>query len=1103
MKLIPLGGAEEIGASCSLLEIGGHKILVDAGIRIGGANNINSERRDPLPDLARITDFGGIEAILVTHAHTDHTGALPLVHQAYPNVPVYATVGTQALVSVLLNDAVRLMQSRFDSERELPLYGEAQVESLFTRMQSVQLGQTLTLFGGEVAATFFPAGHILGAACIGLQSERYGEESIFFSGDISATPQLTVGGMLPPVSVATGNSGSTFRPQVVMVESTYGNRLHANRANEERRLAETVAAVVEQGGRVLIPAFAVGRAQEVLLILAQAMRRQEIASFPVWVDGMVKSVCSVYAQHPYDLARGVQRQIIRQGNPFFGPAASRSAKSTQSSFQAIITSKEREQLAESGKPGCIVASSGMLSGGPSAFYASYLVKEPKSAIFITGYQDEESPGRALLALAETTDPGARRLRLGPEGESVAVVCRVAKYSLSAHADAGELAALINQLNPKETVLVHGAGGAREALSDLLSQNQRQTQNQNQSRSPRGREQSPHLPHSGDELIFEGRKKAKSQPVRSATLIQPSEKEREEEKKAESQNKPPTPKEAPPVGLWPESLEQLNELSQHLVAQLGTNNARSRIFTIQELVAFWQAWKLETVEVTTKFTTANSGPVTAEGATTGQPHLELVSISNSNPLRANGSEKSQIEWFSTVLDEDKSESQGEGKKEDEEEGESQAANLPPQEYERFTLLLAHKGSVFKKNRKRPFMYQFSRRSKSEKKQARKQNKIRAAEDQEFRLPGQPPLPLEQNAALAVVEQLIDAKEAGLYRKGAVTAQHKLMLYFHFPAVAAQLYQAQIEQIIQTTGWKVELNHSTNQEALVKTLAQLLPTTLRLNKAPSLHRDSQTASAVLDLSEATQAQPLLGQSHTPAHNRTGLASHESQIKTNLHSITQVVSGAGSNGSEPNPTITLAEVEQDIVALARAFHAQTGWTLEAKLLPEREATLNGVASGQLNQLTPARSGPNQRLEINNAFSLIERRLHQVGANLLKKSRKHNAATKEEFIELSFVTSQLGERYRMLLDELETQTGWAIRLNPEPQHQALLQLGEQMLNQAGISSVAIKGWSIYREKATVRVKLARPLLTTRFSTIALIERFQELSGWKLEVKLEGKEVS
>ncbi len=531
MKLIPLGGAEEVGATCTLLEIGSHKILVDAGIRIG--------QPDSLPDLGRINDFGGIEAILVTHAHTDHTGALPVVHRSFPNIPVWATPGTQAIVNVLFNDALNIMKNRYEVDREIPLYNRELVNSLFSRMQSVQLGQTIKLFGGDLAATFFPAGHILGAACIGIQSAD--GESVFISGDISVTPQLTVGGMLPPVSI-----DKRFRPQVVMVESTYGNRLHANRATEERRLVETVANVVENGGRVLIPAFAVGRAQEILLILASAMSRKSVAPFPVWVDGMVRSVCGVYTQHPYDLATAIRRQILKQGNPFFGTTA---AAGKNADFIAINTPEERQKLAESGTPGCIVASSGMLSGGPSAFYARYLAREARSAIFITGYQDEESPGRALLALAEATNPAERVLNL--DGDPVIVQCHVGKYSLSAHVDAGEIASLIEGLNPQETVLVHGAGGAREALSDLLMQS---------------RDRRIYLPRAADELNFAARKAKRRPPEAAQPVSLPT-----------------------PTGeVLPTEPVELGAVRDLMIERWGDKAAFSRTLTVQEVAQMWLA-----------------------------------------------------------------------------------------------------------------------------------------------------------------------------------------------------------------------------------------------------------------------------------------------------------------------------------------------------------------------------------------------------------------------------------------------------------------------------------------------------------------------------------
>lgn len=426
MKVTFLGGASEVGASCTLVEVGGKRILVDAGVRMGEG--------DALPDLAKLQEGGAVDLVLLTHAHTDHIGALPLVHLAYPKVPVLTTAPSLALMRILLQDALKIMEMRWGRERELPLYPEHAVEGLLRQVQTVAPCEAVPLFEGQLRATWTPSGHVLGACSILLDTS---EGKLLFTGDYSIDTQRTVEGMLLPAGPV----------QAVITEATYGNRIHVSRKAEEKRLAEAVAGVVEQGGKVLIPAFALGRAQEVLLILLEAQRKREIPRFPVYVDGMVKSVCSVYAGFPEFLSRSLRKRVMADGNPFFGEGLAHAVLPTQ-----------REQLVK-GEPCVFVASSGMLTGGPSCFYAQALAGEEKNAIFITGYQDEESPGRRLLDLVDQKE---RVLRM--QGQAVTVACRVEKYNLSAHADCAQMLGVLDRLRPADVYLVHGDEEARAALA---------------------------------------------------------------------------------------------------------------------------------------------------------------------------------------------------------------------------------------------------------------------------------------------------------------------------------------------------------------------------------------------------------------------------------------------------------------------------------------------------------------------------------------------------------------------------------------------------------------------------------------------------------------
>jgi len=452
VKIIPLGGANEVGASSTYLNFGGFRVLVDCGIRPG------KPVEEQLPDLARIQEEGGLDAIVVTHAHTDHSGALPLVAEAYPDAPIYATHPTAELLKVLLYDSLRIMDGRFDIEREIPLYPESSVDSLLKRIRPVHYLAPLDL-KPEFRLTFSCAGHILGAAMVVFETS---EGTLMMTGDIHAASQRTV----PPLALPRAH------PQVLLCESTYGGRLHADREAEEKRLAESVAGVIGNGGKVLIPAFAVGRAQEVALLLRRAMAARLIPRFPIWLDGMVTAICGVYAKHP-DYLSPVLSQKVAKGSPIFFD--------DNRIVRRVDSASIRDKVIAGG-PCCIIASSGMLSGGASTIYARQLLNDPKSMISFTGYQDEESPGRNLLRVADGHEPTIRL-----DGDELPVRCRVTKYSLSAHADSGQLVALINRLNPQEVLLVHGDAEARQALSRTLR---------------RSFEGEIHLPSNGDVFTFD-------------------------------------------------------------------------------------------------------------------------------------------------------------------------------------------------------------------------------------------------------------------------------------------------------------------------------------------------------------------------------------------------------------------------------------------------------------------------------------------------------------------------------------------------------------------------------------------------------------------------
>jgi len=763
MQITFLGGADEVGASSILIEIGGRRLLVDAGIRPSPKARWGLAG-DQLPDLSQIEHAGGLDAILVTHAHTDHTGALELVLERYPDVPVYATPVTVELTRVLHQDARRIMQMRLEEEGELPLYDEVATTRLLEAFRPVDFNQPLTLAPG-LTATFFLAGHIAGAAMIGLAAA---EGRILISGDISIDPQRTVDGARPPA----------FSPDVLILESTYGGRLHANRMAEERRLVETVSTVVENGGKVLIPAFALGRAQEVLLTLGEHQRQGELASVPVWADGMVRAICEAYSSFPEALPLPLQEQGAR----FY-----------TEQIQPIASPAQRNALIWDTSPAIIVASSGMLAGGPSQAYARALATKPEHAILLTGYQDEEAPGRRLQEMARR---GHGTLRLGDK--KVDVQCRLGTYSLSAHADTGQLVSFVETLDPTQIYLVHGDEDARGSLTQALLARGRKA------RSPRA----------GQTFLLNFRPVTPQQQARAIGRGRPVDLRRLWEvladpvKAAEGRDTTPLVTVIELARMWwgdriGPSASQLDSLinalaeddryfspdrsrpetyrvRSHAHVQLA-NRRRRQIAAYDNLPGRWLLVRDPQGE-----------PCLARATSVYADHV-LVCMDIEESAEGDPGEVTFPVWPEDIL-----------------------ALLDSAEDADAAL-------------------------------ARMAHKLDAGVDAVI---------MESNQALAAAKAHFPA-EARLRRAGYRLADHLLTLTFDFPDVVVERYASEIEALTTQTGWQVEVAPEANQAALNALVAECLPPGWTVRKGPSIHRIERLVAVTVapDMSHEIEPDPVL--------------------------------------------------------------------------------------------------------------------------------------------------------------------------------------------------------------------------------------------------------
>lgn len=441
VKFLALGGADEVGASSYLYDFGGERLLVDAGVR---PNTIGPES---LPDFSLIGDAAP-NGLLLTHAHSDHIGAVPVISRMFPGMPVYGSKATLRLALDMLLDSVKVQRMQGS-----PLFTVADVQACLERAIVVPVGERFTV--GGVGVVPVPAGHLVGAVSYRLEGSA---GVVMHLGDVNNSGSL----LTEPAFIP---SDSPMGPtDVVVTESTYGDTIvHSSRKDEVQRFTRAVGEVLARGGKVLVPAFALGRSTEVAMVLAQHMDGGLIPKVPIVLDGLVRTVHRTLAEDLLDeLPQGLRNTYRNNGvNPLLSDH-----------FLFVKDARERRGLIASSEPMVVIASSGMLTAGVSPAYARSILQGERNLLALVGYQDEMAPGRRLLDAAE----GAGEVMLpsadGRSLEPVPIVARVMSVSFSGHADAGGLIGLVKRYEPAEVVLVHGDGNARKALGSMLRSSSR-------------------------------------------------------------------------------------------------------------------------------------------------------------------------------------------------------------------------------------------------------------------------------------------------------------------------------------------------------------------------------------------------------------------------------------------------------------------------------------------------------------------------------------------------------------------------------------------------------------------------------------------------------
>jgi KH/beta-lactamase-domain protein len=413
IRLTCLGGYREVGRSCSLLQTPQSRILLDCGIALGAMQK-------PFPYLeAPEFNINALDGVIVSHAHLDHSGLVPWLYAMGYRGPVYCTRPTRDTMTLLQLDYVGICAR----EGVRTPYTSKDIEEMIKHCVPLEYGE-VTDITPDIRLTLENAGHLLGSSTVHLHIGE-GLYNILYTSDLKYQPTV----LFEPAST------TYARVECLIIESTYGTEELPSHREGESFLIQKIKECIARGGRVLVPSFAVGRSQDVIAILTSSD-----IDCPIYLDGMVWDATAIHTAYPEFLSRTMQTKILHKGeNPFTDPR-----------LKGIGSQAERETVLHSASPCVIIATSGMLTGGPALSYLKELAPDPKNMLVFVGYQAEGTIGRRI-------QKGWKYIPIEGNGRDLELKLEIVTVEgLSGHSDHTELLNFVRTIpTPRKIVVQHG------------------------------------------------------------------------------------------------------------------------------------------------------------------------------------------------------------------------------------------------------------------------------------------------------------------------------------------------------------------------------------------------------------------------------------------------------------------------------------------------------------------------------------------------------------------------------------------------------------------------------------------------------------------------